>query len=68
MFAPTTQKTSLLKALKLTRRDLRVFAVSAVMVSSIAAGAVTLTQPDPSDHMTGQMANNGICSAAKYFR
>ncbi len=64
MFAATSKKTSFLSALKITKRDLQVFAVATVMFSSIAAGAVTLTQPDNS-----QMASaTGVCSAAKYFR
>jgi hypothetical protein len=61
MFATTSKKTSLSKAFRITKRDLQVFAVATVMFSSIAAGAVTLTQPN-----NAQVA--GVCSAAKYFR
>ena len=65
MFAATTIKTSLFKAFRVTKRDLQVFGVSAVLFTSIALGAVTMIQPA---HSQTANAAADVCSAAKYFR
>ena len=61
MFATAT-KTSLFKALKITKRDLRVFGLSALLFTSVAIGAAAMVEPAHSQ------TASAVCAAGKYFR
>ncbi len=60
-----------IKSFRITRRELRLFVLSTVMFTSMAAGAMTLDSQFSATAHSQSVASadqKGICSASKFFR